>query len=437
MKSFNLSIFFVISIFCICFQESVVFAQGDTLEPKDTAAENKEYFPLPDTQGGWRTVTGVDKINEFTGMDKTKLDEAYDFVRSYFEDNGGLLVARHGYLVYERYFGKGQRDATPNLASCGKSFTSIAVGILMNEYPELFPDGLEQKIFTSTYLPAEAFSLPDSRMADIKLGQLLSFSAGIRGNNPVSINGKFSVINPAGPDGWYACVDKYALGIEEGKASNGVPFSTKSLWCEPGGGYSYATASIHIASIMLRYISGLELQEFIETHLAKPLGWGTWGWGYKNSSPLLTHTPGGAGICLRSTDMLRFCYMLLHDGQWKGEQVVPKEYIGFATNASPYNPHAPYSLQFNVNTDGKIKGLPTDAYWKTGSGGHAFYIVPSLDLVVWRLGGRDNQYSSGNTGLPFPDPISNAEKAITKSSFQRNATAKVLKMVINSIVDED
>ncbi|MDO8539186.1 MAG: hypothetical protein Q7S40_02000 [Opitutaceae bacterium] len=27
-------------------------------------------------------------------------------------------------------------------------------------------------------------------------------------------------------------------------------------------------------------------------------------------------------------------------------------------------------------------------------------IVPSLDLVVWKLGGRDSQYSPRDTGLP-------------------------------------
>jgi len=40
-------------------------------------------------------------------------------------------VVRRGWLVYERYFGKGHREAIPNLASCGKSVTSIALGILL------------------------------------------------------------------------------------------------------------------------------------------------------------------------------------------------------------------------------------------------------------------------------------------------------------------
>ena len=376
-----------------------------TSAQKAVTSKSADYFPLPDSLGGWRILRDPKGINEIAGMDKTKLDEAFDFIRSTTK-HGGLLVARHGYLVYENYFGKGQREATPRLASCGKSFTSIAVGILMRERAELFPDGLDQKIFTPSHMPPMAFPLADPRMADIQLGQLLSFSAGIRGNNPVYIRGHPSTIDPAGPDGWFASVDEYALGIKEGRMGK-RPFSAKTLWCEPGAGYSYATASIHNASIMLRHITGMELEDYIRTKLARPLGWGRWGFGLKNR-PMVTHTPGGGAIALRSTDMLRFGYMLLREGRWDGKQLVPREFIQHASKQSPYNLHFPYSLQFNVNSGGHHKSLPQDAYWKTGSGGHCLYIVPSLDLVVWKLGGRDSQYDSADTGLPEPEPLPNA-----------------------------
>lgn len=65
-----------------------------------------DYFPPPDA--------------------KQKLDEAFEYVQNT-SQHGGLLVVRHGYLVYERYFGRGDREALPELASCGKAFTSVAV----------------------------------------------------------------------------------------------------------------------------------------------------------------------------------------------------------------------------------------------------------------------------------------------------------------------
>lgn len=394
------------------------------------------YFPIPDSEGGWRTLTDAKKIRKVTGIDKEKLDEAFDFVRTTTK-NGGLLVVRNGWLVYENYFGKGQRDATPNLASCGKSFTSVSMGILMKEHPELFPDGLDQKVFTPAFLPETAFPLSDPKMAEIKLGQLLAFSAGIRGNNPVYVNGQRSSIDPIGPDGWYAVVDDFALGKKDGDMS-GKPYTTSTLWCEPGGGYSYATASIHIASIILRHITGIELEEYIKSHIAEPLGWGRWGYGYKYQ-PLVTHTSGGGGIALRSTDMLRFGYMLLRKGYWGDKEVVPEDYVKKATMASPYNPHFPYSLQFNVNSNGEVKGLPRDAFWKTGSGGHCLYVVPSLDLVVWKLGGRDGQYGSSDTGLKPPEKNDNIFGPTEKITAVLDGTeyVKILSMIINSIADTD
>jgi CubicO group peptidase (beta-lactamase class C family) len=351
--------------------------------------------------------------------------------------NGGLLVLRHGWLVYEDYFGLGHREAFANLASCGKSFTSIAVGMLMQEHPEWFPDGLDQKVFTPRYFPAEAFPLSDPRKADIKLGQLLAFSAGIRGNNPCYVNGKESTIDPMGPDGWKAMVDAIAFGKRDSETRK-IPFSTATLWCNPGEGYSYATSSIHLASTMLRHVTGMELQEYVKRHLAGPLGWGAWGWGYKTSREL-KHTPGGGGIVLRPTDMLRFGYLLLNEGRWKSEQIIPADYVRHCARKSPYNVHYPYSLQFNVNTDGDIPELPRDAFWKGGSGGHVLYVVPSLDLVVWKLGGRDDQYSPANTGLPA-SPASKAQVSARQgwkaTVNDDTAHRKTLQLVIAAIKED-
>ena len=94
-------------------------------------------------------------------MDLQKLDWAFDCAaRS--SQHGGLLVARHGYLVYEKYYCKGNREALPAMASVGKAYTSIACGIMLKEKRDQIPEGLETKVFTEHYLP-EAFPLNDPR----------------------------------------------------------------------------------------------------------------------------------------------------------------------------------------------------------------------------------------------------------------------------------
>ena len=352
-----------------------------------------QYFPAPDSSGGWRRPGSAADARAKTGVDTQKLDSAFEWAKLTTK-HGGLLVARNGWLVYERYFGRAHREATPNSGSVGKSFTSIAAGILLHERRDLFPNGLDEKVFTPKYFPAAMFPLSDPRKADIKLGHLLAMTAGIRGNNPSYVRGKPVTLDPAGHDGWQAMVDEMAFGKQD------APLNTKTLWCEPGAGYSYASSSPHLVSIMIRHVTGEELEQFVRRTIAEPLGWGRWGWGYRNR---LQHTAGGCGIALRPADMLRFAYMLLRKGKWQSRQVVSASYVEHCARSSPYNAHYPYSLQFNVNDTGQFPDLPRDLYWKTGSGGHAIFVVPSLDLVVVKIGGRDEQFDPANTGVPL-DP---------------------------------
>lgn len=155
----------------------------------NVASPTKEYFPPPDSRGGWRTLADARSIRKLAGMDLGRLDQAYEFT-SRCSQNGGLLVVRHGYLVYEKYFGRAQRNVNPDMASTGKAYTSIACGIMLKEYKDKIPDGLDQKVFTEKYLP-EAFPLDDPRKAEITLGQLLCMSAGYHGegSSPGVVNG--------------------------------------------------------------------------------------------------------------------------------------------------------------------------------------------------------------------------------------------------------
>jgi len=66
-------------------------------------------------------------------------------------------------------------------------------------------------------------------------------------------------------------------------------------------------------------------------------------------------------------------------------------------------------------------------------------VVPSLDLVAWKLGGRDGQYGENDTGLaPHPAAIrETAKRAGWKETVDRQtALRKTLELVIDAIRDE-
>jgi CubicO group peptidase (beta-lactamase class C family) len=347
----------------------------------------QEYFPPPDAQGGWRSLKDSAEIRKTAGMDLQKLDWAFDYA-SRSSPHGGLLVARRGYLVYEKYYGKGNREALPAMASVGKAYTSIACGIMLQDKKAAIPDGLETKVFNSKYLP-EAMPLDDPRRAEIKLGHLLSMGAGIHGegSNPGFVNFEPSVkLDP---------VPRPAQPLDQDQAALRSP-----LWCNPGDGYSYASASPHIASIVLRHLVGMEMQQYIDEKLAKPMGWGQWGYALHRGERTLAHTPGGADTAIRSTDVLRFAYLLLHKGKWGKQQLVPADYVAAAGKPSPYQKHAPFSLMFEVNADGHVAGAPRDAYFKSGGGGYGVAVIPSLDLVIYKMAGSDQQYNPALTRIP-------------------------------------
>lgn len=144
------------------------------------------------------------------------------------------------------------------------------------------------------------------------------------------------------------------------------------------------------------------------------------------------HTPGGGSIAVRSTDMLRFGYLMLKEGRWEKKQILPKEFVAMCGRSVKYNPHFTHSFNFNVNDDGHLTGVPRDAYWKGGSGGYAIYVVPSLDLVIYKMGGNEGQYDPALTRLPVKYTY-DGSRAGWKATPVGDATGKTLQMVVEAL----
>lgn len=381
------------------------------------------YYPPPDSEGGWRALQGEKEIRSKAGMDLKRLEQAWEFTQRC-SQNAGLLVVRRGYLVLERYAGRAQRNVNPDMASTGKAYTAVACGIMLDEFRKDIPDGLATKVFTSRYLP-EAFPLDDPRKAEITLGQLLCMTAGYHGEgtSPGVVLGSVVPLTPvAGQD--IRDLDQSSLRTV--------------LWTNAGAGYSYSSPAPHIASMVLRRITGMDLREYIDQRLAKPMGWGPWNYCLHRGNLVMPHANGAGSIAVHATDALRFGYCLLHEGQWKGKQLVPKDFVRLCGTPSPWNPHTPYSLMFENNSDGHVAGAPRDAYYKSGAGGFGLFVVPSLDLVIYKMGGNNGQYDPTLTGLPQPEPVDHSRdawKPIPRTPFQEGSMGgddglrRVLEMV--------
>lgn len=384
-----------------------------------------DYFPPPDAQGGWRTPKDAQEAREKAGIDLDRLEAAWMATKRSNTDNGGLLVVSRGWLVMERYFGKARRGANPDMASTGKAVTSIACGIMLAENKARLPEGLDTLVYRKELLP-EAFPLRDPREADIRLGHLLCMTSGHNGEGatPSSV-----VRGTASP-----------LKASKGQDIRDVDGSSlrAPLWAGPGEGYSYSSPAPHIASMVLRKVTGKELPDYVDEKLGKPMGWGPWGYCLYRGDVVMNHANGAGSIALRATDAARLGYCLAQDGRWAGRQLIPSDYLRMCREPLKYNPHFAFSLQFEHNHAGQIAGAPRDAYYKTGAGGFCLYVVPSLDLVIYKLGGKDGQWSPDLTRIPQPpDAFGRHEEPLISpknGAWENYSIPRVLEMVCAATV---
>jgi hypothetical protein len=98
---------------------------------------------------------------------------------------------------------------------------------------------------------------------------------------------------------------------------------------------------------------------------------------------------------------------------------------------------------FEVNADGHVAGAPRDAYFKSGGGGFGIVVVPSLDMVIYKMAGSDNQYLPERTGIPQNYPYDGSRdnwEPAARSQFSDgpigtdDAVRRVLEMVVAAVV---
>ena len=340
-----------------------------------------DYFPPPDAEGGWRMLKTAGEIRGKTGMDLARLEDAYA-VAERSSTNGGLLVVRHGYLVFERYFGLASRDANPDMASTGKAFTSIACGVMLQEFRNKIPSGLGTKVFTRKYLP-EAFPLDDPRKAEISLGQLLCMSAGYWGEGQTpsgTVMGKVTPLKPV-----------------KGQDIRDLDNSSLRVPCGPNR--AGAIRTLRVAAHRLHRASachGMELQDYIRGAAGEADGLGAWGLPlrWRILTPTLT---APASLC--ATDALRLptaCCIR----QMEGSPTVPAD-----TSGSCHSPSASQSTSRSASSSSTTRWRAhVRRATRSSSPARAASALrrASLDAVIYKLGGKDSQYDPALTGIPQP-----------------------------------
>jgi CubicO group peptidase (beta-lactamase class C family) len=273
----------------------------------------------------------------------------------------GVVIVRHGKVVFEAYFPPFSEQDKHIIYSATKSVTAMLTGAAI-------ADGLiagdTQPV--AELLPAyrELLSTQDIGELSLQVKHLLTMTAGFDwsdGPYGVAASGDFSRL----------------LG-----ASDGVAYIlNKSRTAVPGSRYNYNSGCSHLLAAIIQEATGRTVLDYAKERLFAPIGISDVAW-----SEYEGIANGGSELFLRPRDMARLGYLVLRRGRWEGRQVLLEEWVDKMT--------APM-LSTNVEQLGEMYGygwytkeLGGQTVWSAeGLGGNGIYVVPKLDLVVVFTGG--------------------------------------------------
>ncbi|TDE31601.1 class C beta-lactamase-related serine hydrolase [Flavobacterium ranwuense] len=84
-------------------------------------------------------------------------------------------------------------------------------------------------------------------------------------------------------------------------------------------------------------------------------------------------------------DWSKFGLLYLHKGNWNGEQIFNESWEKYTANPTNKSDRR-YGAHFWLNAGGHFPDVPRDMYYCSGFQGQMVAIIPSLDLVIVRMG---------------------------------------------------
>ncbi len=303
-------------------------------------------LPVPpadqDWSGDWAPVP-ADQV----GLDADRLEQAVDDIGA-LEGVHGVLMARHGRLVAERYFRGAAGHRPHNLKSASKSVLSALAGLAVEEGVL----DLDQPI--ADVLP-EAADLDDPRKQAITVRHLLTMTSGLESTS----FGNYG--SWVGSRNWV----RAALA--------------RPLEAEPGTRFSYSTGGTHLLSATLAGAAGKSTHDFARQHLFAPLGIRHSAWARDRQG---IHV-GGNNLSLLPRDMLKFGQLYLNRGRWGGRQILPWQWVDESTRPGLAGPRGRGRIYGGYGYLWWLRP-PTErgAYIASGYGGQYIYVSPAEDLVV-------------------------------------------------------
>ncbi len=96
---------------------------------RPTPSTAMDYFPQPESKGGWRKLDDPGSIRRTAGMDPDKLTKLRAWLRDSDERPFAAVVIRRGFIVLEEERGNSSVSNTRRVASCSKAVCATVLAI--------------------------------------------------------------------------------------------------------------------------------------------------------------------------------------------------------------------------------------------------------------------------------------------------------------------
>jgi Beta-lactamase len=312
-------------------------------------------------------ITGADEAGEpprvepeLEHLDAGALQAAADYAGRRHSD--ALIVGRHGHIVFEQYWDDGRFDAVSDTDAFNATIAALTVGLAMRD----------RKIGLVTEPVANYIDVwRGSLREDVTIADLLHNASGLAATEPGWAPWSPAARQRFGPDWLATCL-------------------SLKLIHRPGEQWAPQPCDAQLLARVVELATHERYAEYISQRLWKPIG---------AADAWLTRD-GEAGVawahcCLRARrgDWLRIGEMLVSDGRFQGEEIVPPDWVRAMLAPSKANPNFGYQVwrgrPFVASSEPGSASEPyaaDDTYLLKGAGKTRLWFVPSLALTILRTG---------------------------------------------------
>ena len=297
-----------------------------------------------------------------------KLDELIEKLAAEEYGIDAFMVWKKGNVVAKGYRRPFRAGDMHQLFSVTKSFTSVAVGILMDEGRLSLDDRIVT--FFPEYLPFGA----SENMSLVTIRNLLTMTAGF---DEAPDDLKRHIYGEYVNDFPYSYRKRY----KSEKISWVRDFLHTYVDNRPGDRFVYSDACSLMLSAVVQKITGMTTKEFLDEKVFSRLGIHDVHW---QVSPDGIST-GGWGIKLDLDSLLRFGRMILHKGEYNGERIISPSYIEDMGSAHIPTGASRNSVERNFGYQTWILG-EQGIFGGIGAFGQMYIVYPEEDMVYVQFG---------------------------------------------------